>query len=428
LHTLVQLKSGQLTGISRLTLSENLTVFPDEILSLADTLEILDLSNNQLKALPEEIKQLKKLKIIFASNNLFETLPESLGQCEDLEMVGFKANNIKHVPAQSLPAKLRWLILTDNLITTLPDTLGERPRMQKLALAGNQLRELPANLGQLNNLELVRISANLLTQFPDQLLALPKLAWLAFGGNPFSRIDTHVQSIPIVAYSSFTLHNVLGQGASGVISKAVWNTATENFPDEVAVKVFKGELTSDGYPEDELQACLKVGGHVNLVKSLAQINEKDCLALVMELIPEHYSNLGLPPDFDTCTRDTFNVGFTLSIEQINKIVKQMESVFVHLHQNQVSHGDLYAHNTLFDQDANIIFGDFGAASMYHMLNEKQQAQVQQIEARALNCFIEDLLGICAKEDKYTSAYASLAGRLTRFSKSKQVANSKATTT
>ena len=411
MQTLAQLKSGKLTGVSRLTLSENLTVFPIEILSLADSLEILDLSNNQLKVLPEEIKQLHRLKIIFASNNLFEALPECLGQCENLEMIGFKANKIKQVPAQSLPAKLRWLILTDNQITHLPDSLGERPRMQKLALAGNQLTELPANLAQLNNLELIRISANHLTQFPDQLLCLPKLAWLAFGGNPFSRIKSEVQSIPRVVYSSLTLHNVLGQGASGVISKAVWNIATDDFPDEVAIKVFKGELTSDGYPEDELQACLKVGGHTNLIKSLAQINEKNCLALIMELIPEHYDNLGLPPNFDTCTRDTFKAGFTLSVEHISKIVEQMQSVFSHLHQKQVCHGDLYAHNTLFDQDANIIFGDFGAASMYHMLNENQQAQIQKIERRALNYFIEDLLSVCVEEDKPSNQYMLLTGLL-----------------
>jgi hypothetical protein len=414
LHTLAQLKSGQLAGITRLTLSENLSIFPTEILSLADSLEILDLSNNQLSALPNELNKLTKLKIIFASNNHFETLPESLGQCESLEMVGFKSNKIKYVPAESLPVKLRWLILTDNNICSLPDTLGERPRLQKLALAGNQLTQLPSNLTQLTNLELVRISANQLTECPDQLLALPKLAWLAFSGNPFTRTDIDIQSVPVVPYSSFALQNVLGQGASGVISKAVWNKPTDDFPDEVAVKVFKGELTSDGYPEDELQACLKVGGHASLVKSLAQVNEPDCLALVMQLIPEHYNNLGLPPDFDTCTRDTFKMDFTLPIEQISKIVKQMQSVFSHLHDNQVSHGDLYAHNTLFDQDANIIFGDFGAATMYHMLNEKQQVQVQQIERRALNYFIEDLLALCSEEGKNGTEYALLARSITEL--------------
>ncbi|WP_077341738.1 leucine-rich repeat-containing protein kinase family protein [Pseudocolwellia agarivorans] len=396
MQTLSQLQSGDLKGVKRLALAENLTRFPLEILSLADSLEVLDLSNNQLTSLPKELAQLTQLKIIFASNNLFETLPEVLGQCENLEMVGFKSNQIKHVPENALPPKLRWLILTDNCIEVLPDSLGERPRLQKLALAGNKLTRLPLTMAKLSNLELVRISANQLTECPTQLLHLPKLAWFAFAGNPFSYSELKIDSVPLLPASSFTLQQVLGQGASGVISKAVWNKKQSEFPDDIAVKVFKGEVTSDGYPQDELQACLKTGNHPNLVRSLAQVNEAGYLALIMNLIPENYRNLGLPPCFKSCTRDTFAEGFSLSVEQVDKIVTQMKAVFEHLHANQVCHGDLYAHNTLFDEEANIIFGDFGAASMYHMLSDEQQGLIKTIEARALQYFIDDLFSVCNK--------------------------------
>ena len=407
LHTLSQLKSGELTGIKRLSLAENLREFPTEIFSLSDSLEILDLTDNQLDSLPDELTQLKKLKIIFASNNNFEILPEVLGSCPNLEMIGFKSNNIKHVPDNALPKKLRWLILTDNQISEMPDSLGERPRLQKLALAGNRLTHLPQTLVQAKNLELVRISANKLTECPNQILDLPKLAWFAFSGNPFAHLDEVNQSIPAVQSSSYTLKEELGRGASGIISKTYWNETQTKFPNDIAVKVFKGEVTSDGYPQDELQACLKVGNHPNLVKPLAQVNEKDCLALIMSLIPSHYKNLGLPPNFDTCTRDNFPAGFILSIDEIKKMINQMEDVFNHLHSKEVCHGDLYAHNALYDEDANIIVGDFGAATMYHMLNEKQQAQVKQIEYRALNYFIEDLLSVCKEEDKTKESYITL---------------------
>lgn len=396
MQTLNQLKTGQLKGITRLALSEELTHFPMEILSLADSLEILDLSNNKLTELPQELVQLKKLRIIFASNNQFKILPEVLGQCENLEMIGFKSNNISYVAHNALPIKLRWLILTDNQLVTLPDSLGERPRLQKLALAGNKLESLPSNMQQLHNLELLRISANNLSQCPEQLLDLPKLAWFAFAGNPFSYADLQIESVPHMPSASYKLHQVLGQGASGVISKASWNTAQPNLPSHVAVKVFKGQVTSDGYPEDELQVCLKVGGHNNLIKPLAQVKEENYLALIMALIPDHYLNLGLPPSLDSCTRDTFKQGFTLTTTQISKIINQMHNVFEHLHNNQVCHGDLYAHNTLFDEDANIIFGDFGAASMYHMLSEHQQIQIKRIEQRALNHFIDDMQSLLAR--------------------------------
>jgi hypothetical protein len=424
LHTLSQLRSGELAGINQLKLSENLTEFPFEILTLADSLEILDLSNNALSSLPDELVQLTKLKIIFASQNKFEHLPEVLGKLPNLEMVGFKSNQIKQVAQESLPAQLRWLILTDNLIETLPNSVGERTRLQKLALAGNRLTELPQTLAKAHNLELVRISANKLTRCPEQLFNLPKLAWIAFAGNPFSAVkrtiysesdsESHValQSVPQVSSTSYTLENVLGQGASGVISKAHWNTPQSQFPDDIAVKVFKGEVTSDGYPQDELQACLQVGKHPNLVQSLAQVKEDlnsggKYLALIMSLIPASYQNLGLPPCFKSCTRDTFPQDFSLSIALIKKIVSQMQDVFAHLHKNQVCHGDLYAHNTLFNAQGNIIFGDFGAATSYQMLTLAQQEKVQQIEHRALNHFIDDLLSVCAEEDRTSADFNAL---------------------
>jgi len=413
LQTLSQLRNGELVGIKRLTLSENLSQFPLEILSLADSLEILDLSNNLLTRLPLEIIQLNKLQILFASNNLFTCLPKVLGQCPNLQMIGFKSNQINRVPENSLPLKLRWLILTGNRIEQLPDTLGERPKLQKLALAGNQLSALPENLDQLHNLELIRISANNLSQFPSQLLNLPKLAWIAFAGNPFCDTAVTSQSITKLNATDLRLKQVLGQGASGVISRAVWNNPQPTLPSEIAVKVFKGEITSDGYPQDELQACLKVGNHPNLVPSLAQVNEPNFLALVMRLIPQSYKNLGLPPCFKSCTRDNFAAGFSLSIMQIEKIVAQMREVFEHLHKHKVCHGDLYAHNTLINADAHIIFGDFGAASMYHMLDDTQQMQIKQIEHRALGYFIDDLLGVCDSEDRDSQGFKRLAQSLTQ---------------
>ena len=94
MHTLAQLQSGELSGLTRLKLAETLTEFPTEILTLADTLKILDLTGNQLNALPEEFGQLKKLKILFLSENLFTELPAVLGACPELEMIGHSEEHL----------------------------------------------------------------------------------------------------------------------------------------------------------------------------------------------------------------------------------------------------------------------------------------------------------------------------------------------
>ncbi|WP_318457583.1 leucine-rich repeat-containing protein kinase family protein [Photobacterium leiognathi] len=407
MHTLEQVRSGELAGITRLKISQQLTSFPSEILTLADSLEILDLTDNQLSQLPDDFAKLTKLRIVFMSNNCFTELPKVLGACPNLEMIGFKSNQITTVDETALPEKLRWLILTDNKITQLPDSLGLRPRLQKLALAGNQLTELPATMAQLHNLELIRLSANRLQAFPIQLLDLPKLAWLAFSGNDFNRHQQVDNNLPEVSPADYQLQHVLGQGASGVISLATWRNNAHQLADDIAVKVFKGEVTSDGYPQDELNACLKTGRHPNLVQSLAHVTDPKHLALVMALIPAHFKNLGLPPTFETCTRDTFPDGFELTIKQIDSIVAQMTDVITHMQNQGVSHGDIYAHNVLFDSEANILVGDFGAASIYDDQPKEIQQKMKTIESRALGYFIEDLLGVCQAQDRTSPTFQKL---------------------
>ncbi len=92
METLDALQSGQLKGAKRLDLAAGLTQFPLKILSLADSLEILNLTGNHLKSLPDEFGCLQKLRIAFFSNNSFEQLPAVLSQCPKLSMVGFKSN------------------------------------------------------------------------------------------------------------------------------------------------------------------------------------------------------------------------------------------------------------------------------------------------------------------------------------------------
>ncbi|MEL6247622.1 MAG: protein kinase, partial [Cyanobacteria bacterium J06627_15] len=66
----------------------------------------------------------------------------------------------------------------------------------------------------------------------------------------------------------------------------------------------------------------------------------------------------------------------------------------HLHSNGIMHGDLYAHNILINASGESILGDFGAASLYDVETRSTSQSLEQIEARAFGCLLEDLLERC----------------------------------
>ncbi|QJT27901.1 protein kinase [Aeromonas media] len=414
MHTLEQLRAGELLGARHLKLAENLTAFPLEILSLKETLEVLDLTGNQLSALPDELAECKKLRILFCSENNFTELPEVLGNCPALTMVGFKANRIEVVSPTSLPARLRWLILTDNAIERLPDELGQCDALQKLMLSGNRLRELPASLANCQRLELLRIAANRLEALPEWLLSLPRLAWLAYAGNPLSdkqeRRLGETAAATEIPWPALTLGEQLGQGASGVIHRAELDG--EEGAQGVAVKLFKGAVTSDGLPRCEMAVSLAAGMHPNLVGIVGRVGDhpSGMPALVMALIDSRFANLAGPPSLDSCTRDVYRADLAFTPHALLAMVQGVASAARHLHERGILHGDLYAHNMLHSvqEPGRVLLGDFGAASCYDGADREQAARLERLEVRAFGCLLEELLARCHPRDEALGTLHSLA--------------------
>jgi hypothetical protein len=361
----------------------------------------LDLSGNALSTLPEDFTRLHRLRVLFMSNNQFERMPEVLGRCPNLSMVGFRANGMRELPAESLPPKLRWLILTDNALESLPAELGKRPALQKLMVAGNRLSTLPKELSACHNLQLLRIAANRFEVLPEWLLSLPCLSWLSYSGNPLCEAleAKALTQTPVlkVSWSALKLGPKLGEGASGVIYRAGLDIAAADFvgtsDTEVAVKLFKGALTSDGLPESEMAACITAGAHPNLIQVLGKLSghPQGVEGLVMSLVDPTYKNLAGPPSFETCTRDVYASDLRFSVQDVLTIAKGVAGLAAQLHARGLMHGDLYAHNTLLGPDGRALIGDFGAASFVDVADRKTAEALERLEVRAYGCLLEELL-------------------------------------
>lgn len=375
-----------------------LDTLPPEVWAHADTLEQLDLSGNRLTTLPDALARLPRLRVLFASNNPIERLPEVLGACPALEQVGLRGCGLRVVPAAALPARLRWLTLTDNRIETLPDELGRRPRLQKLMLAGNRLTRLPDTLAGAPALELIRLAANRFAALPDWLDTLPRLAWLAWAGNPCEAPDdaaTVAGTAPApIPWSTLTLGERLGEGASGHIHRAQWQPDDGRPAQAVAVKRFKGAMTSDGLPAHEMSACLAAGAHPHLPGALGHVtgDPDGGAALVMPLLPPHWRALAAPPSLASCSRDIYPDGWRVTPPVLRRLALAAGTAAAHLHDRGLLHGDLYAHNLLGDgTTGEAVLSDFGAASRLPRHDTACSATLQRIEACAWGVLLGELL-------------------------------------
>ena len=406
LTTLHALRRGELSGATELRLS-GLSKFPKEIFDLADTLELLDISGGSLSVLPAEFSRLKKLRVLFCSHNHFTHLPEILADCGALSQVGFRGNQLTHVPDNALPSNLRWLILTDNQLSSLPNSLGERPYLQKLMLAGNRLASLPDSMAGATRLELLRLSANNYESLPDWLTQLPNLAWISWAGNPLEPAAPTFHSA-MVPWEEVNTTDCLGEGASGRVYRAHWRSQQRAVPQEVAIKLFKGSMTSDGMPENEMTACLCAGNHPTVMSALGRLegHPDDLEGLVMPLMPDHWRVLAAPPSLLSCSRDIYDENLIFTCQSLLTILTSVANAAAHLHGRGILHGDLYGHNILWDgYDGRALLSDFGAACLLSQGREGERWQ--RMETCAFGILIGELLSFGIFENDFTNKLHAL---------------------
>lgn len=347
------------------------------------TITHLNLPGCGLSSLPSSLATyLPNLSILFCPKNNFQELPEVIGSCPKLQMVSFKSNGMKRIHPNALQPQLRWLILTDNALESLPTTIGRCHILQKLMLSGNYLRMLPEEIGNCKRLELVRLASNQLLEAPMALLRLRNLAWAAFSDNPFLEgcaISDYPHTLPITDH--VTEGVLLGQGASGVTRRGVWNGQN------VAVKTYSGSMTSDGNPLHERTLALAASrcNSPCLIQVLGQTSPNG--SLVMELL-ENFTAFADPPSMESCTRDVYQQEDSVTARQAVVMVSGLLDALVKLHECGICHGDFYGHNILTKEEE-VRLSDFGAAFFYDR-NSNYAHLVETMEMRAFAHLVDEI--------------------------------------
>ena len=123
----------------------------EAILSLS-SLKKLDLSNNNLKILPEILNTANQLEELNLGYNHIYRLPESVSNLSRLRMLNLKSNQLKILPENIHNLNLlEFLILRDNLLNQLPSALGKMKQLKLLDLHHNKLHDFIIDFDTPNN-------------------------------------------------------------------------------------------------------------------------------------------------------------------------------------------------------------------------------------------------------------------------------------
>lgn len=156
-------------------------------------LEVLDISVNDISALPEFLGKLKHLRELFASINLLESIEPVLPGLSRLELLEVADNNISHISEAIGSLKhLVSLNVANNRLTSLPNSIGNLLQLNHLDVSGNELTVVPNSFENLSMLEQLNVSKNHLASLPDWIGQLNNLRYLSICDNSLASLPESI--------------------------------------------------------------------------------------------------------------------------------------------------------------------------------------------------------------------------------------------
>jgi Leucine-rich repeat (LRR) protein len=154
--------------------------------------EITDVINAQILALfkpktentvtENQVNQLSENELTDAKT--FTSLAEASQDADRVQKLDLSGQNLVAMPAEIFTMKkLQFLNLSNNKITVIPDEIQNLEQLQVLELANNQINTISTKIDDLSFLQKLNLANNQLADLPDVFSNLGKLAELDLSGN-----------------------------------------------------------------------------------------------------------------------------------------------------------------------------------------------------------------------------------------------------
>lgn len=205
----------------------------DNLLQSSSVLEILNLSNLDLTAVPQKISGYTKLTNLDLSNNKITGGFNNLRSLINLQNLSLAGNQLSSIPSDILVLNkllsldlsnnklstltglnnfqnLEWLSLENNELIQIPVELKQITKLYHLNLGRNKINTAYANLTHFKNLQQLFLNDNKMSgAFPSELLTLSNLMMLSVANNNLEgSIPNNIPSICDLSNNRFTSNSI----------------------------------------------------------------------------------------------------------------------------------------------------------------------------------------------------------------------------
>ena len=155
---------GMWSNLHRLNVSRNQLIAIPANIGCFGRLEVLKCGQNTIAVIPSSIGDLTRLKLLDFRSNALLSLPIELEHCQELNVLNVSGNGLTRLDGALLEALgsagLRQLYCYKNKIATLPSSIGHIGTLEILSIANNKLTSLPEEIGGLSNLQELYVGGN----------------------------------------------------------------------------------------------------------------------------------------------------------------------------------------------------------------------------------------------------------------------------
>ena len=153
----------------------------------------LILASNQITSISSNIQLLQGLVVLDLHDNEITSLPEGIGELNNLKRLNLSYNKLTCLPNEigNLTA-LVSLMVQHNQLKELVENIGKLDKLEELDVSNNLLETLSSSLGSLTGLRKLNASHNSLRNFPEGFAGMSVLCEINFSNNKLENLPKDI--------------------------------------------------------------------------------------------------------------------------------------------------------------------------------------------------------------------------------------------